>query len=69
MKILDKPRYKVVGDITPFGERDNVQARNTLESGSQEYSEKPVYGKFRPHPVPSLLEDPEPIWKKYKKLL
>ena len=39
MKILEKPRYTVVGDITPFDERDNVQARNTLEPGSQEYKE------------------------------
>jgi ferredoxin len=39
MKILDKPRYKVVRDITPFDERDNVQARNTLEPGSKDYKE------------------------------
>jgi hypothetical protein len=31
--------------------------------------EKLIYGKFRPHSAPSWLEKPEPIWKKYKKLL
>ena len=39
MKILEKPRYTVIDDIRPFDERDNVQARNTLEPGSQEYTE------------------------------
>ena len=38
MKILEKPRYMVIGGITPFDERDNVQARNTLEPGSEEYT-------------------------------
>jgi ferredoxin len=32
-----KPRYKVVSDIERFDERDNVQARNNLEPGSEEY--------------------------------
>jgi len=36
---LDKPRYKVVGEMERFDERDNVQARNTLEPGSEDYLE------------------------------
>ena len=37
--MLTKPRYKVVGDIERFDERDNVQSRNTLVPGSEEYTE------------------------------
>jgi ferredoxin len=45
MKIIDKPRYSVIGQITPFDERDNVQARNTLVPGSKEYT-----AFYRRHP-------------------
>lgn len=31
-------------------------------------AEKIVYGKFRPKAVPDWFEEPEPIWKKYKRL-
>lgn len=34
-----KARYKVVGPLEPFDERNNVQARNTLEPGTQDYRE------------------------------
>ena len=34
---LSKARYKLVGDLLPFDERDNVQARNTLEPGTADY--------------------------------
>src|SRR4030042_2304839 len=37
--MLTKSRYKVVGDIERFDERDNVQSRNTLVPGSEEYTE------------------------------
>ncbi len=32
-------------------------------------AEKMVYGRFKPLPVPSCFEKPDPIWKKYKTLL
>ena len=35
----DKSRYRIVGDLERFDERDNVQARNTYEPGSAEYKE------------------------------
>jgi len=34
-----EPRGKVVGKLEPFDERDNVQSRNTLEPGSDNYRE------------------------------
>ena len=34
-----EPRYKVVEELERFDERDNVQARNTLEPGSPDYIE------------------------------
>ena len=34
---LSRVRYKLVGDLLPFDERDNVQARNTLEPGTPDY--------------------------------
>jgi len=37
--MLTKPRYKIVGDMNRFDERENVQARNTLEPGSNDYEE------------------------------
>lgn len=37
--MLAKPRYKVVGEMERFDERENVQARNALEPGSQDYKE------------------------------
>jgi reductive dehalogenase len=37
--MLTVPRYKVVGELERFDERDNVQARNTLEPGSADYLE------------------------------
>lgn len=37
--MLTEPRYKVVGKLKRFDERDNVQARNTLEPGSANYLE------------------------------
>jgi ferredoxin len=33
----DKPRYRIVGNLERFDERENVQARNTYEPGSEEY--------------------------------
>ncbi len=39
MNMLAKPRYKVVGEMEPFDERENLQARNTLEPGSEDYKE------------------------------
>ena len=39
MKMLAKPRYRVVGEIERFNEQENVQARNTLEPGSDDYKE------------------------------
>ncbi len=29
-------------------------------------AERIVYGRFKPHAVPSYFEEPDPIWKKYK---
>jgi ferredoxin len=37
--MLTEPRYKVIGELERFDERDNVQARNTLEPGSPSYIE------------------------------
>jgi ferredoxin len=37
--MLTRPRYKVVGEMERFDERENVQARNTLEPGSEDYKE------------------------------
>jgi len=37
--MLTKPRYRVTGDLQPSDERDNVQSRNTLEPGTDEYIE------------------------------
>jgi hypothetical protein len=37
--------YKVIGEIEQFDERDNVQSRNTLVPGSEEYKEY-----YRRHP-------------------
>jgi reductive dehalogenase len=34
-----EPRYRVVGKMERFDERENVQARNTLEPGSNSYTE------------------------------
>ena len=34
---LARPRYRVIGELTPFDERDNVQARNTLEPSTADY--------------------------------
>ncbi len=31
MKVRDKPRYKIEGEMISFDERDNVHARNELE--------------------------------------
>ena len=39
MTLLAKPRYRVVGEMEPFDERENVQARNTLVPGSGNYKE------------------------------
>ena len=39
----DESRYRIVGDLERFDERDNVQARNTYEPGSGEYKE--FYGR------------------------
>jgi reductive dehalogenase len=39
MKILAKPRYTIVGELERFDERNNVQARDTLEPGSEDYKE------------------------------
>jgi len=39
MNVLAKPRYKVVGGLERFDERENVQARNTLEPESENYRE------------------------------
>jgi len=39
MTQLAKPRYRVVGEMERFNEQDNVQARNTLEPGSNDYKE------------------------------
>ena len=41
----DKPRYKRVAELERLDERDNVQARNTYEPGSEEYLEF-----YRRHP-------------------
>ena len=37
--MLAKPRYKVVGEMERFDERENVQARNALEPGLDSYKE------------------------------
>ena len=37
--MLARPRYRVVGNMERFDERDNVQSRNTVEPGSDEYRE------------------------------
>jgi len=37
MKKLDKPRYKVVGEIPRFDERENVHARGELDPGTPEW--------------------------------
>jgi ferredoxin len=39
MIIVVKPRYRVVGEVERFDERENVQARNALEPGSEDYRE------------------------------
>jgi reductive dehalogenase len=39
MRILARPRYRVVGERDRFDERDNVQARNTLRPGTADYDE------------------------------
>jgi hypothetical protein len=39
----DKPRYRIVGNLERFDERENVQARNTYEPGSEEYRD--FYGR------------------------
>jgi len=39
MDMLVKPRHKVVGEMERFDERKNVQTRNTLEPGSEDYKE------------------------------
>src|SRR5512139_1326596 len=39
MNLLTKPRYRVVGEMGRFDERENVQARNALEPGSEDYKE------------------------------
>lgn len=39
MNLLAKPRYKMVGEMERFDERENVQSRNTLETGSENYKE------------------------------
>jgi ferredoxin len=41
--VRDESRYRIVGDLERFDERDNVQARNTYEPGSGEYKE--FYGR------------------------
>ena len=37
MKVLDRPRYKIKGELSPFDERDNVQARYELEPDTPEW--------------------------------
>ena len=37
MKKLGKPRYRVVGDMTRFDERENVHARYELEPDTPEW--------------------------------
>ena len=37
MKTLSCPRYKIVGDMIPFDERDNVHARHELEPNTPEW--------------------------------
>jgi len=41
----EKPRYRIVGELERFDERDNVQARNTYEPDSEEYRDF-----YRRHP-------------------
>jgi ferredoxin len=36
---LNEPRYRVLDEITPFDERDNVQARHELDPGTPEWKE------------------------------
>jgi hypothetical protein len=37
--MLSRPRYEVTGEIEPFDERDNVQARGQLRPGSADCTE------------------------------
>ena len=37
MKILSKPRYNIVGEMTRFDERENVHARYELEPETPEW--------------------------------
>ena len=37
--MLSKPRYEVTGEIEPYDERDNIQARGQLRPGSQDFAE------------------------------
>ncbi len=37
MKVLDRPRYKIIGELSPFDERENVQARYELEPETVEW--------------------------------
>ena len=37
--MLSKPRYRVIGEIERYDERDNVQARGQLEPGSENFIE------------------------------
>ena len=37
MKVLERPRYKIQGELSPFDERDNVQARYELEPDTPEW--------------------------------
>jgi ferredoxin len=45
MNLFAKPRCRGVGEMERFDERENVQARNTLEPGSENYKEF-----YRRHP-------------------
>jgi ferredoxin len=37
MKELDRPRYKIIGEMSPFDERDNVHARRELDPDTPEW--------------------------------
>ncbi len=37
MKVLDRPRHKIIGEMSPFDERENVHARYELEPETVEW--------------------------------
>lgn len=43
VRTLHKPKYRVQDEITPFDERDNVQARHELDPDAPEW--EPYYAE------------------------